>query len=343
MVHKLDLHAVDQTARHGYVLESDEGQRLTASVLQTLRTPLTYGANVRLLKSGRELSRSEWVSSRAEYGYVVHSELECQRIEQHLASGGMLVAESVDEQSFELLDLRESLEYPLNARAWVNVYIASGWDSEFGAHFDSMDTIIVQILGKRRWTVDRVASGAAGKFRNDFTVLDLNVGDAIFVPSGVNHNVEALGELSIHLTIGFDRYCGLGAQVRAMSELLGISEPIPVPIDLSIAKARLPDRRRGSSLPFAVTGSAEHCGVVRWASRLPPATDVHEGILTVTTLGLQIEVPSQLRPALDLLLDGGWHFVSELQSATRVSQNQLVHWLQGSVAQGLVQVKPVVR
>jgi lysine-specific demethylase/histidyl-hydroxylase NO66 len=99
----------------------------------------------------------------------------------------------------------------------ANAYLTPAGNRGFDAHYDTHDVFVLQVTGRKRWRVHRpvltdpvelqpwggyaeeVGAAADGAPAMD-VVLD--VGDALYLPRGWPHAAEALGERSLHVTLG---------------------------------------------------------------------------------------------------------------------------------------------
>jgi Cupin superfamily protein len=149
---------------------------------------------------------------------------------QRLRAGATLVLDSVHEMFDGVGELAARLEHELRERIQVNLYAGWGKTHGFDVHWDDHDALIVQISGRKRWRTYGLTRPAPLKRdvalpprpedepENDFLLCD---GDVLYLPRGHWHDVSALGEESLHLTIGFNRATGadlvswLADQVRA--------------------------------------------------------------------------------------------------------------------------------
>ncbi|WP_409328876.1 JmjC domain-containing protein [Trujillonella humicola] len=295
---------------------------LAAAAFEAVSTPGALASNMRLLDEGREVGAPTWVASRIDGDQVIHTQIRAGAIERALAAGHMLVVDSADDRHPWLMALREGLEYALRARSWINIYTTAGFGSTFGEHRDTMPTLIFQVFGRRRWLVAD-APGGSPPVRQELRTHDLVPGEILYVPALTTHDVVAVGELSVHLTIGFDRSCGLSQQLDQLGRWVG--RPLPALDDQELARGRamLPARRAGSSLPFAVTHNLAHVRSVRWASRLPPILETDEmGACRALSLGKEHELPGWAAPALKLLARGSAHSIGDLMAEGRLSEPQ---------------------
>jgi bifunctional lysine-specific demethylase and histidyl-hydroxylase NO66 len=99
----------------------------------------------------------------------------------------------------------------------VNAYITPPQNQCFAPHYDVHDVFVLQVAGRKHWTIhepvirDPLADQPWEQHRAEVaaraeqqplidTVLD--PGDALYLPRGTIHAARALGETSIHLTVG---------------------------------------------------------------------------------------------------------------------------------------------
>lgn len=126
-----------------------------------------------------------------------------------MREGVTAVLEAVNELSAPVCELTEHLAGELGARSTANAYVSFGSVSGFGMHNDDHDVIVLQLDGRKEWRF--LGNGAGDKA----TVADLkppaggeqyesiiaSAGDVMYIPKGTWHDVAALNERSLHLTV----------------------------------------------------------------------------------------------------------------------------------------------
>jgi hypothetical protein len=133
----------------------------------------------------------------------------------------------------------------------ANAYLTPAGNRGFATHYDTHDVFVLQIAGRKRWTIhppvlpdplerqpwggraDEVAAIAAGP-----PVLDetLEPGDSLYLPRGYLHAADALGEVSLHLTLGvraFSRYAVVEALLAAAGDEAALRTTLPPGLDLA--------------------------------------------------------------------------------------------------------------
>ncbi|RSM76959.1 cupin [Kibdelosporangium aridum] len=151
---------------------------------------------------------------------------------EHLRNGATLVLDAVQEFVDPVADLAARLEHDLRERVQVNLYAGWGKTHGFDVHWDDHDAFILQISGRKRWRVHGSTRPAPlhrdveppaqppAEPLEDFILED---GDALYVPRGHWHDVSAIGEESLHLTIGFNPATGVDL-VNWLADQLRIEE-----------------------------------------------------------------------------------------------------------------------
>ncbi len=275
---------------------------LAARSLDLMALPAAFASNIRLLEGEAETPKQRWCSSRMGDGQVVHTELDNPHVDSRVLAGGMVVIDSVDEMDMCLMLLRESLEYRLSARAWINLYLMSGDTSNFGLHFDTFDTIVVQLLGQKAWMVGDRSQPEGSEVDPDadypLTKVELTPGAVLAMPARALHNATGVGVFTMHLTIGFDRTAAVPYLTGQVDRLFDEPRSRVTAQQLEIAKARITERRRGSSLPFDPAEGFMDGASVRWGLRLPPyLTTELDGTVAVTSGSHTIRVsePPEVR------------------------------------------------
>jgi bifunctional lysine-specific demethylase and histidyl-hydroxylase NO66 len=134
-----------------------------------------------------------------------------------LADGATLVLQGLHRTWPPVIEFANELSAELGHPVQVNAYITPPQNQGFAAHYDVHDVFVLQVTGSKHWFVhepvltdplpeqnwetrrDEVARRAA-----EAPLIDtvLNPGDALYLPRGYLHSASALGDLSIHLTVG---------------------------------------------------------------------------------------------------------------------------------------------
>ena len=94
-----------------------------------------------------------------------------------------------------------------------NAYVSFGGTGSFGAHWDTHDVVVLQLVGRKRWRVGPPTfplplpahtSRRSGEAAPSFSALDvlLEAGDLLYLPRGWWHEVTPLAEPSLHLSVG---------------------------------------------------------------------------------------------------------------------------------------------
>jgi hypothetical protein len=151
---------------------------------------------------------------------------------KHLREGATLVLDAVDELSEPVEELAVKLELLFREHVQVNMY--AGWQTSrgFDLHWDDHDVFILQVAGRKRWSVygeTRRAplvgdvEKAARPTCEPVWTETLEDGDLLYIPRGWWHVAEPLAEPTLHLTVGVHNRTGLDL-LRWLSERMRASE-----------------------------------------------------------------------------------------------------------------------
>lgn len=134
------------------------------------------------------------------------------RVSTLFSSGCSLVLDGVGKMSPMLANLCRGLEAFFGHRVNANVYLTPPGNQGFGMHYDTHDTLIIQIEGSKHWRVynapnelpleDRFFDKkvhAVGEVQLDIV---MQPGDVLYIPRGYLHEGNANDELSLHVTLG---------------------------------------------------------------------------------------------------------------------------------------------
>jgi hypothetical protein len=188
---------------------------------------------LRLVRGGKPLPVASYLrhvsGSRQK---VAIPRIKSSELTKHLREGATLVLDAVDELSEPVEELAVRLELLFREHVQANMY--AGWQTSrgFDLHWDDHDVFILQVAGRKRWSVYgetrraplvgdvEKASRPAGEPVWSETLED---GDLLYIPRGWWHVAEPLAEPTLHLTVGIHNRTGLDL-LRWLSERMRASE-----------------------------------------------------------------------------------------------------------------------
>jgi hypothetical protein len=131
------------------------------------------------------------------------------RLMARLRDGATLVWDAIDQCHPPVRALKQEVERALEAFAFVNVYASWGTASGTNDHWDDHEIFVLQVLGRKRWSVhpptrpsplpDDDPGTPPTTYLRDVT---LTPGNVLYLPRGWWHLVTPLDEPSLHLTVG---------------------------------------------------------------------------------------------------------------------------------------------
>lgn len=134
------------------------------------------------------------------------------RMSALFASGCTVVLDNVPKFSPSFASLTLGLSRALGCVTGANVYVTPGAGQGFGVHWDTHDTVIVQIAGTKHWRVYDSPLGLpllhqyydkkAHPVGEIALEMEMEPGDLLYIPRGFLHEARANDELSMHVTIG---------------------------------------------------------------------------------------------------------------------------------------------
>ena len=176
-----------------------------------LRTPF-----VRVARDGKVLPAGTFAGSGGA-GAEVGDQVLDEKVLGLLADGATIVLQGLHRTWGPLASFTARLHHDLGHPVQINAYVTPAGNRGFATHYDTHDVFVLQIAGRKRWTIhppvmvdplpeqswggraDEVSAAASGPAAIDRVFTP---GDALYLPRGWLHSAEAVGELSVHLTIG---------------------------------------------------------------------------------------------------------------------------------------------
>ncbi|MBO3103984.1 cupin domain-containing protein [Cellulomonas fengjieae] len=317
-----------------------------------LRTPF-----IRLAHEGTVLPPDLFTASGG-FGAEVSDQVSSDKVLAQFAAGATIVLQGLHRMWPPLVDFTRQLVEELGHPAQVNAYVTPPSSQGFAPHYDTHDVFVLQVSGEKHWVIHapvhpdplkdqvwtdhRAAVAQAG--RGD-PVIDqvLRPGDALYLPRGWIHSATALGDTSIHLTVGLSAYTradvvdtllsvvGGSAALRASLPLgIDVGDPDQLrPIveqtvsdlvaalstadDLAgLSAGRLGARFGRDTRPepvaplatlSAITALSE-ATAVRWRHGYGGRIDLADGRVRLTARGTTLSMPVEAAPALEVLRAG---------------------------------------
>jgi hypothetical protein len=175
-----------------------------------------------------------------------------------IGDGSTLVLQGLHRTWPPLVDFGWRLAYELGHPVQINAYITPPQNQGFAPHHDVHDVFVLQVSGRKHWIVHRpvVEDPLDNQPFNGFKAqiaervgeaacIDtaLEPGDALYLPRGTIHSAQALGETSIHLTVGVHpstRYQLARFLLDAVQDDPALRASLPIGADLADPKVLAP-------------------------------------------------------------------------------------------------------
>ena len=210
-----------------------------------LRTPF-----LRMAKEGKVLPAGRFTRGGGA-GASIGDQAADDRILARMDEGATLVLQALHRSWPPLVDFGSRLSAELGHPVQINAYITPSDNRGFAPHYDVHDVFVLQVAGRKRWRIhapvvtDPLADQPWEQHREAVSARAeeeplieavLEPGDALYLPRGTIHAAEALGETSIHLTVGVHPV----TRYDVVKHLLALAEhdpalrgSLPMGVDLS--------------------------------------------------------------------------------------------------------------
>ncbi len=226
------------------LLSTDDVDELIAE--RGVRAPF-----IRMARDGSLLARECYVGP-AGFGAEMGDQVDSAKVLAEYAAGATIVLQGLHRLWPPVIDFVRAMVDDLGHPVQANAYITPPSNRGFDPHYDVHDVFVLQTAGHKHWTVhapvhpdplddqpwtrhraainERVAE-------EPFLDVVLEPGDSLYLPRGWVHSAQALGETSIHLTIGTAAVTGidvLNILVAAIGESSAdLRASLPMGIDLT--------------------------------------------------------------------------------------------------------------
>jgi lysine-specific demethylase/histidyl-hydroxylase NO66 len=218
-----------------------------------LRTPF-----LRLACSGEVLGSGSFTGPGG-VGAEIGDQVRDDRVAALFADGATVVLQALHRTWPAVIDFATALGEELGHPVQANAYVTPPSSRGFSAHYDVHDVFVLQLAGRKHWTVHAPvhpeplrsqpwndhADAVTARARDDEPALDvvLEPGDALYLPRGWVHAAAALGAVAAHLTVGIHvvtRYALVEALVAAVADDPALRAVLPLGIDVADPAALAP-------------------------------------------------------------------------------------------------------
>ncbi|MGN6427350.1 MAG: cupin domain-containing protein [Leifsonia sp.] len=182
---------------------------------RALRTPF-----VRMAKEGDVLSPGRFTGPGG-FGAEIGDQLDADKVLAEFGAGATLVLQGLHRTWPPIAEFSRRLAEELGHPCQVNAYITPASSRGFDPHYDVHDVFVLQIAGEKHWRIHEPVhtdplrdqpwsdhrEAVAARARETPAIDEVfRPGDALYLPRGWIHAAEALGGVSVHLTIGVAAY-----------------------------------------------------------------------------------------------------------------------------------------
>lgn len=208
---------------------------------------------VRVAKDGATLPDKAFTSGGG-VGAAIADQVSDDKLLRLFADGATIVLQGLHRTWPPLLRFSQQLAAELGHPVQVNAYVTPPQNQGFSAHYDTHDVFVLQTQGEKRWRIhepvlrsplrdqvgtDRRTGVATAAEEPPLLDVGLRQGDCLYLPRGYLHSATALGEVSVHLTVGVHSWTRhalaqslVSAAMRRLSEDEAVRQSLPLGVDV---------------------------------------------------------------------------------------------------------------
>lgn len=232
-----------------------------------LRTPF-----LRMARDGATLAERDFTAPGG-VGASIADQISDDKLLRQFAGGATMVLQGLHRTWAPLITFSQGLAAELGHPVQINGYVTPAQSRGFDDHYDVHDVFVLQVAGTKRWQVrppvhpcplrdqpwtdHRDAISRAAQTAPELEMV-LAPGDTLYLPRGWLHSATALGEVSIHLTMGMHTWTRHSVLEQVVAEALAalaqdaemrcslgvgvdVSDPQELSEDLALVRDRLVD------------------------------------------------------------------------------------------------------
>jgi ribosomal protein L16 Arg81 hydroxylase len=318
---------------------------------RAIRTPFA-----RMAKEGAVLGSGRFTGSGG-FGAEIADQVDADKVLGEFSDGSTLVLQGLHRTWGPLAEFNRQLIRDVGHPSQINAYITPASSRGFDPHYDVHDVFVIQIAGEKRWTIhepvhrDPLADEPWTEHREavveratatPYLQETFAPGDVLYLPRGWIHSATALGDFSIHLTIGVSAHTRSELVERLIARLTAspsLRSALPLSVDrlqperlqalVREATSDLIDLLRGDEFaddvaaeaaaefrgairpepvhPLAVVTAANEISsdtIVAWRPGLGGAITTTPTHVIITALGRSVSLPIQAARAVSELAAG---------------------------------------
>ena len=175
-----------------------------------------------LTSQKKRMSRDDYVEEGGRVSRIA--------IAEEYLDGATIILPQLHDSIFKLGEFCRALEELFSCHMQTNIYLTPSGNQGFPIHYDNHDVFVMQVSGAKAWRLygvpvetpfrgERFELGQhePGPVSQQFT---LNPGDCVYVPRGMMHDAENVGEEpSLHITVGLITKTWADLMLESISEL----------------------------------------------------------------------------------------------------------------------------
>jgi len=138
--------------------------------------------------------------------------IDADRLSALFSSGCSVVLDHLQHFSTKVAELKRSMEQCFRHSVNGNLYLTPPGNQGFAVHYDTHDTWIIQIEGRKQWRVyappfalpldDQKYDKKVHPVGEVLLEMELRPGDLLYIPRGFMHEARSNEDLSLHITFG---------------------------------------------------------------------------------------------------------------------------------------------
>jgi lysine-specific demethylase/histidyl-hydroxylase NO66 len=210
-----------------------------------LRTPF-----LRMAKDGAVQTAASYTRSGGA-GAGITDQAADDKVLAAMGDGATLVLQALHRTWPSLVEFGARLSDELGHPVQINAYITPPQNQGFAPHHDVHDVFVLQVSGRKHWVVhepvvtDPLDNQPFDAYKPEIAervaepaLIDtvLGPGDSLYMPRGTVHSAQALGETSIHITVGvhpLTRYQLVRFLLDAVQDDPELRASLPMGVDLA--------------------------------------------------------------------------------------------------------------